>query len=363
MNLRAGAALLISVCLGLSACGSDDRPEPPQGFFGVAPQAAPTGADLARMAAGGVESYHMILSWAQIERREGEYDWTAPDDLIERLAANGIRPLPYVFATPPFYADLVIQPPTLSDRALRAFDRFLAAAAARYGPEGALWEVLGRTNPDLEPQPVRAWEIWNEVNGPSFWSPRPSPDDYATLLRVADRALRRGDPGALLISAGMFATPAGEGAIGSFDFLRRLFAEPSVLKAVDYVGIHPYGPDIESVRTQLERTRRIVDRAGAESTGMWVTEIGWGSDPAQGSGLSKTPEEQAELLAQTYEMLLAEREAWGIEGALWYTWRDPADQGAPGLCGWCRSAGLVDSDLDAKPSWVEYAALAGGEPD
>ncbi|HZJ08301.1 MAG TPA: hypothetical protein VFD39_01275, partial [Trueperaceae bacterium] len=62
----------------------------------------------------------------------------------------------------------------------------------------------------------------------------------------------------------------------------------------------------------------------------------------------------------TYEMLLDNRGRWGIEGALWYTWRDPFSEGE-GLCGWCRSAGLVDDDLDAKPAWIDYAELAGGE--
>ena len=48
------------------------------------------------------------------------------------------------------------------------------------------------------------------------------------------------------------------------------------------------------------------------------------------------------------------------DGALWYTWRDPANP--VGRCGWCPSAGLVDNDLDGKPAWREYTKLSGGTP-
>lgn len=359
--MRLAPALLLAIAvIGLSACGDGDRADPPPGFFGVAPQEPPTEADLARMTQGGVQSYHLLLSWPQIERVEGDYDWTNTDELIERLAEHGLQPIPYVFGTPRAYADSVIEPPTTSEQGLKAFDRFLAAAAARYGPGGDLWTALAETNPDLEPRPLRIWEIWNEVNGPSFWSD-PSPSAYASLLRVSSRALARIDPDAELMTAGMFATPGGEEAIDSFEFLRRLFGDEEIAEIIDYVGIHPYGPDLGSVRTQIERTRRIADRGGADQAGMWVTEIGWGSDPEQGSDLAKTPVRQAELLTATYEMLLDNRGRWGIEGALWYTWRDPFSEGAEGLCGWCRSAGLVDDDLDAKPAWIDYAGLAGGE--
>ena len=48
-----------------------------------------------------------------------------------------------------------------------------------------------------------------------------------------------------------------------------------------------------------------------------------------------------------------------MRGALWYTWRDPANP--VGLCGWCASAGLFDNDLDPKPAWRAYTELTGGE--
>lgn len=358
MRLRP-LALLAVAAIGLGACG-DDRSDPPAGFFGVAPQEPPTEADLTRMTEGGVQSYHLVLSWPQIERVEDNYDWSNTDALIERLADHGLQPIPYVFGTPSAYADSVIEPPTSSEQGLEAFDRFLAAAATRYGPGGDFWKAVAETNPELEPRPLEIWEIWNEVNGPSFWGPSPSPSDYASLLKVSARALARIDPNAQLMTAGMFATPGGEEAIESFEFLRKLFRDAEIAEIVDYVGVHPYGPDLESVRKQVERTRRVADRGGADEAGIWVTEIGWGSDPEQGSDLAQTPDRQAELLTDTYEMLLDNRGRWGIEGALWYTWRDPFSEGE-GLCGWCRSAGLVDDDLDAKPAWINYAELAGGE--
>ena len=94
----------------------------------------------------------------------------------------------------------------------------------------------------------------------------------------------------------------------------------------------------------MRETREEMRRGGDGDDGIWVTEIGWGSDPSSGSQLATTPRRQAALLRRTYSLMLDRRSAWNLRGVLWYTWRDPANP--DGLCGWCASAGLVDNDLD-----------------
>ncbi len=110
----------------------------------------------------------------------------------------------------------------------------------------------------------------------------------------------------------------------------------------------------------MEQTLEEMDEGGAGDKGVWVTEVGWGSDENVDSQLTKPPEKQASLLTKTYEMMLEERDAWNLQGVLWYTWRDaPSPEN---LCSWCASAGLVDDDLDTKPAWDAYTAITGGDP-
>ena len=49
------------------------------------------------------------------------------------------------------------------------------------------------------------------------------------------------------MSGGMFATPQSDGAIVSYDFIDQLYAQDGVDDAIDVVGVHPYGPDVDSV--------------------------------------------------------------------------------------------------------------------
>ena len=108
----------------------------------------------------------------------------------------------------------------------------------------------------------------------------------------------------------MFATPASDGAIESKDFIDAIYDVPGVDDAIDIVGVHPYGPDLDAVTAQLDGTRKAIDDAG-DDAGTWVTEIGWGSDPAPPSDLAKTPDQQADLLSTTLETLYDGRDDLG----------------------------------------------------
>lgn len=359
---RLPALLAVSVAV-LAGCGDNDEATPagvPATFFGVAPQDPPTSVDLARMANGGVGSYHLLLGWSAVERSPGVYDWSSYDQLLSELASQGIEPVPYLFGTPGHFAEDPVVPPTHDPKTLAAWEDFVAAAAERYGPDGTFWREFTAASPDVEPRPLRLWEIWNEPNTPAFWHPEPSPAAYAKLLSRSERAIHSVDPTAEIMVAGMFATPSAEGAIRSFQFLRDLYGIDDIAEIVDLVGVHPYGPELRDVERQLAMTRAEMRRAGEGDAGMWVTEFGWGSDESSRSPLAVAPERQAALLGQTYELLIEERERWNLQGALWYTWRDPADQVLD--CIWCRSAGLFDRDLDPKPAWEEFTRLTGGTP-
>lgn len=350
----------------LAGCGgSEDDPtaEPSIGgdygaFFGVAPNETPNDADFARMTAGGIGSYHVLLSWQTVELEQGTYDWSSYDAVFRQLATYGIEPVPYVIGTPAAYAEESSVPPTVSEEAFDAWAAFLEEAALRYGPDGAFWQSLAETDPELEPRPVGVWEIWNEPNSSVFWLPAPDPAAYARLFKRSSRVLKSVDPEATVMTAGMFLTPQSEGAINSIDFLRAIYDRNGVAEAADAIGVHPYGPRVVDVIDQVDKTHDFIEEAGDDAS-LWVTEIGWGSDPESPNQLAKTPEEQAELLEGSFTELLARREELTLGGILWFTWRD-VDIGVD--CGWCATAGLVDGDRDSKPAWLAFTEITGGTP-
>lgn len=361
--MRPFAALLaLSALIALGGCGGSDEADDAatrDPFFGVTSVDVPNAADFARMAEGGVGSYRVVLAWSTVEAEKGTYDWSSFDSIMGELARNAINPVGTVVGTPSGYAPVLTDPPTSSPEAFDAWADFLEAAAERYGPDGEYWEMLAETDPDVEPRPLRVWEIWNEPNTALFWTPAPDPDAYADLLKRSARVIGGVDPEAEIMVAGMFATPQSDGAIASYDFIERLYSRKGVAEATDIVGIHPYSPDVPNVIEQLDGTRKAIDEAGDDAS-VWITEMGWSSNPEGPSDQAKTPEGQAKLLRKSFTKLSEGRDTWSLEGVVWFTWRD--SEGPVGECAWCQFAGLVDTDRDTKLAWEAYAEVAGGTP-
>jgi polysaccharide biosynthesis protein PslG len=134
-----------------------------------------------RLATAGVRLVRNDLTWDQIEREPGQYDFSGPDRVVTALEQRGIRIL-FVLD----YGNPVYGPPraVVDEAGRQAFAAFAAAVAHRYGGRGHLWE------------------IWNEPN--LFWSAPgngPDPAQYARLVTVTVPALRAADPTASSSSA------------------------------------------------------------------------------------------------------------------------------------------------------------------
>ena len=363
LGSRGLAALAGLACaLSLSACGTESEPEPvPETFYGVIPQAPLTAASFERMKQAGVGTLRSFFPWSQLEPGPDEYNFALSDLIVAGAASQRIEVLPYVLATPPWVAKLdghdcgddcgLLAPDSPASR--DAWRDFVAALVARYGPGGDFW----RDHPELPKVPIRAWQIWNEQNSPSFYAPRPDVDSYARLVDVASRAIREADPEAEVVLGGMFGTPLGgkPPGITATDYLQRLYAIFGSDPPFDAVGVHPYAAHMTKVVEQVQGLRDVIDGSGDDAR-LWVTEMGWSSDDGR-EPLERGPDGQATALTDSYDYLLDHRDALDLEGIFWYSWQDTADSGP---CAWCQGSGLLTQSGSEKPALGAFTEFTGG---
>ncbi len=353
------AAALAAVSLvALTATGPAAARKGPPEFFGLVPQNNLTNPDFERMGQGEVGQVRFVLNWGAVEPSDDQFDFATSDELVGKLAAQGIRPFVNVFGAPSFVSSgAPPQPlPVGSAQDKAQWQEFLSQAVGRYGPDGTYWTTVYPTqHPGEPPMPVETWQLWNEQNGEKHGRD-PDPAKYAELVKISHPAITGEDPNAEIVLGGMVDTRSNRGErIKASKFLKRMYQSNGVENFFDAVSIHPYSPDVEGIEEQFEKVRKVLKK-NDRSAGTWVTEIGWGSSKKGKLGVGK--KEQAKLLKKSFKLLLKKRGKWKVGGVLWYTWRDAGD--AP--CDWCRTAGLFKANgTKAKPAWKQFVRFTGGK--
>ena len=182
------------------------------------------GRDLDMIAAAGVKFVRMDFAWGGIERQQGQYDWSAYDELTANLEKRGLRALYILDYSNELYEQTVVTRNPISGREQRAvaspqhpesvaaFARWAGAAARHFAGRRIIWE------------------IWNEPNI-HFWKPRPEAQQYVTLALATAKAVREADPDATIIGPATSQVP--------MQFLTDIFAA-GLLTHFDAVSVHPY---------------------------------------------------------------------------------------------------------------------------
>jgi hypothetical protein len=317
----------------------------PREFFGVVPQSPPSAGDFNRMR-GVVGTLRIPVEWFRIEPRPGIYDFQGLDRVVGEAADAGIRVLPFVYGSPRWLTGDPARPPLASAPARRRWTSLLRRLVRRYGPGGFFWEGRARR------LPIRRWQVWNEPNYRLFWRPRPSPRGYARLLRASASVIRRLDPGARIVTAGVAPVEAG---ITPWSFLRRMYQVPGVARDFDVVALHPYAPHVEWVEKEIRFVRQVMVEAGDGGTALQLTELGVASGGVFPNSFDKGPLGQAEFLREAYRLILRNRHRWHIGGLDWFTWRD-ADVADP-HCVFCEYGGLLSGEGTPKPAWDVFRRL------
>lgn len=341
----------------------------PSTFFGIAPQTALTDTDASFMKAGGIGAVRWPINWATVQpTAKGGYDWSSVDPAITASSRKGLKFLPFLYGTPRWIAKKPTTLPVDSGRARKAWLAFVDAAVKRYGPGGEFWNQHAPSQATVNyvpavplPQPVRTWQVWNEANFFYFAYPV-SPSRYAKLLKLTYTEIKADDPLAKVLLSGLFGAPDQQGKRGmdASKFLAALYRVPGIKSYFDGVALHPYAFHVEDLEELIEEMREVVVENHDAGTGLYLTEMGWGSqnDPNQ-VAFEQGIQGQARELRKAYAFLIANRHRLNIKGAYWYSWKDNPEYTA---CSFCDSVGLFKAGkgFHPKPAWRAFVSLSGG---
>jgi len=329
------------------------RATTPAGFFGLNFYFRDiTAKDVFYLKASGATTVRWIMNWQHVEPKRGTWNWSEPDAVVGDLAAHGIRVLPVMWGSPGWVASRAVTPPISTQAQRDAWSAYLRTTIRRYGPGGNYWSgAYRKQHPGKTGLPIHIWQAWNEPNLKGAMDP-PAPDVYARLLTLSHTAIKQADPNAKVMFAGVLNAPPN--GLSASDFLHQVFQQPGAGNAFDIMASHPYAPTVSAMLDALGRIRQTMAADGQGSKPLWITEIGWGSDP-DAMGM----EGQRDILIQAFNALLQKRYVWHIGKVLWFNFRDPAGS-QKNVCDFCTSGGLLTNDFQTKPSWSAFRSFTGG---
>jgi Glycosyl hydrolase catalytic core/Beta-galactosidase len=347
------------LAVATTASAASAVPRVPSGFVGVnvdGTLADGTLADgrpslppaMSTMVGTGVESVRAAFSWAAAQPTEGgPYDFSQTDTIVGDAAQDGLTVLPVAIYTPSW--DARPNPPgTIAiPRDDAPYAAYLSALVKRYGPNGTYWA----DNPTLPKRPIREWQIWNEPNFTFYWPARPFAPSYVALVKAAHTAIKRADPGAKVVLAGM--------PNDAWDYLQKIYDVPHAGRYFDVVAAHPYTVIPSNVILFLQKMRAVMQRNGDARKPIVITEMGWNSSighrPADNFCCQSTAARQAAKVKAVLPLLAQNRAALKLQGFYYYTWASQGSNGGPSA-NWAGIFQITGSRLVPKPVYAQFKA-------
>jgi hypothetical protein len=290
--------------------------------------------DLDMIAAAGFRVVRMDFGWAGIERKKGEYDWAAYDELTGNLEKRGIQPYYILDYSNPLYEEAVVSKNAITGKeqkdlaspqrpeSLATFARWAATAAKRYAGRRIIWE------------------IWNEPNI-TFWKPRPNVQQYTALALATLKAIREADPNAIVAGPATSEVP--------LPFLEEFF-KSGVLEDLDAVSVHPYRSykkPPETVVDEYKKLRALIERyAPAKKRNMPILSGEWGY-ASHTKGVSVQTQANF-IVRQQLANLLA-----GVPVSIWYDWKNDGTDSAERE----HNFGTVTQNLEPKPAYIALQSM------
>jgi hypothetical protein len=288
----------------------------PKDFFGVmvngpldSPKTDLT-AEEGVMKTAGVESQRVPFNWDLIQAdQDAAPNWQESDRKVLAAASNGMSVLGLVLGSPA-WASTHPGTPLSPPKNPADYGTFMRLLIARYGPFGDFWTE----HPEVAPDPIRAWQVWNEPNLSDYFSVQPFAKPYVRLLRAARTAIKAADPAATVVMAGL--------ANFSWRAMAQLY-KAHVKGLFDVAAVHPFsGHPINSVKI-VRSNRRVMDNHGDRRKPIWLTELTWPSAKGKTKnihGWETTEAGQAQRLTTGYKLYIKYRRSLRLQRIYWYTW-------------------------------------------
>ncbi len=259
---------------------------------------------MCRLAAqAGVKWTREEFHWNWMEPKEGEWDFTFFDQLVETANAHGIS----VYALCCYWTAWT-EPYT--DEGIEDYCNYLETLVRRYGDR------------------IKHWEIWNEPNIFFWGGPR---EVYIKALRRAYETIKEADREAQVLgcsTAGIDTT-----------FIQLVLDNNGPF---DALTVHPYRGTLD-VPKFVDELRAVQKQVSGRD--VWITEMGW---PSQIGGLSER--DQAQHVARTYIGAFASGSARTVA---WYDFREDGTDPFYNE----HHFGLVRHDLEPKMGYRALAAV------
>jgi hypothetical protein len=261
------------------------------------------------------------FEWRYIEPHvKGKMEWNEPDRIVDAVNNAGLKMIARVDNQPRWARADTTWPIDGPPDKLSDFGDFLEAMARRY---------RGR---------VQAYQIWNEPNLAREWGDKPpNPAAYVEMLKVAHKAVKSGDPAAVVISGGLSPTTRTDSiAMPDVQFVKEMYAAGGK-EYFDLLGVHAAGykappelsPD-EIARDprynhgegaagriygfrHAEDLRAIMLANGDANKRVAVLEFGWTADTRPASPYfwhAVTEEEKAAYLVRAFEYAKKNWQPW-----------------------------------------------------
>lgn len=211
----------------------------------------------------GVKWTRLMISWPQIEKQAGRYDFTDTDAMIDAALKAGVQPFVCISGGHSLYSPPIPNPdanwrliygvkpapPILSPVATTAWLAMVAAVIQRYQDR------------------VTHWEIWNEPNHYAYWGAPPKAADYGRLVRLTSECIRAIQPRARLIA----------GSLAGLDpqFIRDFLAQDTA-RLLDIVSFHNYA-NLPEARIYLADETWAAINAHNPRLLLWQGECGYAS--------------------------------------------------------------------------------------
>ena len=206
----------------------------------------------------------MDLTWASLQPSAppAPYDWHWADESIRSAKKNNLGILALIAETPAWASSHPNDPsfrsyPPAADH-WDEWEAFITAFVDRYGVKG--------TNE------IRHWEIWGEANDDGQWLGTPA--EYAQLYARAYNAIKRSDPGAEVLMAGLNESKMP-------DWLDAVLNDPTypARDKIDIIDVHIRG-SFDHVKELAAGAKELFRLQGVKDKAIWVTEFGFPSSPA-----------------------------------------------------------------------------------